>query len=218
MEKQKGQKTPLSVKEWTFSIVGIIFLTSLMVLPPLFRIFFAEDEFTPTLTPPPISNEDKKPEPSSGPIDMSKYDQMICIKDSEGTGDPKITRTFAYQNNELKVYVETTERRFSQEKEVFDIEEGKEGSCSLPPKEYLKVPGFEYQCQASNSLSETLIHMENKFDLKNFSDTTITVGEEVRVISVSYYLDQNVDAIKNNLEAQNYSCHLESEQGDSNEQ
>lgn len=209
MKDQKDQTKPLSIKEWIFCIIGIVLLTSFMVLPPLFRIVFAEDEFTPTLTPTPPSLDEEGKEPETvNPIDLSKYDQVICVSNIEEIGDSKITQIFAHQDKKLKVYVEKTERTFSQSKEEFDLEESKEGSCSLPPKEYLNVSGFEYQCGASNSLSETLVVMENRFDLKRFSDTTVTIGEEIRVLSVPYYLDQDVDAIQSNLEAQNYSCQI----------
>lgn len=215
MKNTKKEKKALSAKEWIFCIIGILSFTSLMVLPPVFRIVFAEDDhFVPNPLPTPTEENSDNKEPNSkptAPINDEKLKKMICTKKdlSEEDSKDEVQFIFAHEEGELKIYTEMITKQYDisqvDQSELFSNDKK---ICEAPPKEYLTIPGFNYACTPLPDAIQTT----RKFDLENFSDTTIIVNKETEIVSVPYFFNQSISIIKVNLENQNYVCEIQNEE------
>jgi len=214
MKKKSGnpktkikQKSPLSIKEWIFCISGLLILTLLVTLPPVFRIVFADDkerENMPVTTPVPTMDLQANKKVTE-PIDDSKLEKIVCTKTEapENSYQETITLTLSYEEGELKVYSDTNKKTYdiSLEDQRTSFEEEKL-TCDEIPKPYLTIPGFNYNCVST----ENSIEITEKFDLATFKEKKVTAGEKEVVFSAPYYPKQNVRLIRRELEKAGYVC------------
>lgn len=222
------QKSPLSVKEWMFCISGLTIFTLLVVLPPVFRIVFADDSDggnLPIATPiPTMDLQSNKKE--TEPIDDSKLEKLVCTKTEvhENSYQEDITLTLAYEDGGLQIYSDTNKKTYDLALEDQAALYQKEKlTCDDIPKSYLTISGFNYGCTST----ENSIEVIEKFDLNIFKEKKVTVGEEEITFSSPYYPKQNVRLIRRELEKVGYACDvlppvvdtpLESEEGQKKEE
>ena len=201
------KKSPLSIKEWIFCISGLTILTLLVVLPPVFRIVFADDkekENMPVTTPVPTMDlQSNKKE--TEPIDDSKLEKIACTKIEvhENSYQEEITLILAYEDGGLQVYSDTNKKTYdlAVEDQLSLYQKGKL-TCDDIPKSYLTISGFNYSCTST----ENSIEIAEKFDLAVFKEKKVTVGEEEVILSSPYYPKQNVRLIRRELEKVGYTC------------
>lgn len=201
------QKSPLSIKEWIFCISGLTVLTLLVVLPPVFRIVFADDkdrENMPVPTPVPTMDlQSNKKE--TEPIDDSKMEKIVCTKTEvhENSFQEEVTLTLSYEEGGLQVYSDTNKKTYDLAVEdPLVLYEKEKLTCDEVPKAYLTITGFNYSCNST----ENSIEVTEKFDLNVFKEKKVTVGEEEVIFSSPYYPKQNVRLIRRELEKVGYVC------------
>lgn len=202
-EKTKG----LGLKEWIFCIGTILVLTLFMVLPPVFRIVFVDEAEKrnpePIITPTPTNNP-TKPD-TKLEFDDSTYEKEICTKnvDSASPYIESVQMIFSHKEKNLKMYTETSIKVYDlldgEQIELFEQEKSK---CEYPPASYFHIKGYQYSCKTE----ENKIEATEKFNLETFSNTTIEEDGKLKVVSVLYFYNQNVDIIKAGLESQGYTC------------
>lgn len=208
MENENKTKKALSMKEWILCIGAITILTLLMVLPPVFRIVFSDDKpnpLTPTLTPTPTGSLEEPSTTETAPIDDSQYEKIVCTKENvkDETYKEIDILHLAHENGQLKIYSSINKKVYSAVEETENslfLEEKK--SCDEIPRAYLTIRGFNYQCTSS----ENEIQLTQIFDIANFKEKRVKIDQEEKLISVPYYLNQNVRVVRKDLEKQGYVC------------
>ena len=92
----KGNRA-LSIKEWFFCIMALLILITLIVLPPVFRIVFEEENISSNKTPTPSNDNDLYPKKTPTPfIDDSQYEKLICTKEEDKEGFYYETETLTF--------------------------------------------------------------------------------------------------------------------------
>lgn len=185
MEKQKIGLTPIN---WFLSILGIILLSCIIILPPVFRIVFkveAEEEI----------NEIP---------DEVIIEKLTCVKDKiSSVGHTEdITYNFDFNNNKVQVYSKKTVSRYSDyiqydaDKQTFGRYTGAFNILS----------GYKYLMEPDDV--NYILTVTEDYDLTTFKNTTITIPgdtEETKVTSI-YQITDTMDQIKNTLINSGYNC------------
>ena len=106
MDEKK--KVGLTSVEWIISIIGIIFLTLVIVLPPVFRVVFKEE-----IKEPNNSIQDDLIVEETEAIDDSNYPKVTCTKQNT-TSDyiESVNVVLAHQNNLLKILTTTSVKTY----------------------------------------------------------------------------------------------------------
>ena len=180
----------LSMMEWMLSLVGILFLLSVIVLPPVFRVVFKEK-----VDPESIINE-------------MEIKTLVCTKDnyySEGSkNDDMITIT--YYNDKPRNYSIRTIKQFD-DLTAYDSEKQ---SLGLLSSAYEQVDGIELSL-TPNDIDLKLTSIE-KCIPGNLKSTVVTIGEEQQEFKVNakYTTSDSAKQIKIDLEEEGYKCKVES--------
>ena len=183
MKKEKLGITPV---DWTLSIFGILVLTCLVVLPPVFRVVFKK---------------------TVKPIDDAKVvvENMTCTKnnfmvDGHMTND---TIEFTYMNDKISKYTRKIEMSFES---VDSYEQVKKDYGKLATAYSFIRNGVTYVVNADDGTLK--IKVEEDFNLGIFQPTSITIpgdSEETQVTS-EYTRNDLVSNIKVDLTDSKYTC------------
>ncbi len=180
----------LSAMEWFLSIIGIIFLTTLIVLPPVFRVVFKE-----------------KVDPESM-VDELKIQTLICNKNNyyaEGSrNDDQITIT--YYKDKVRTYEIKSQKLFD-DLTAYDNEKQSLGLLSTA---YGLVDSIELSV-TPNDIDLRLTSTE-KCVPGNFKSTVVNLPETEQEFKVNakYTTSDSAKQIKIDLEEDGYKCKVES--------
>lgn len=180
------QKIGLTTTELVLSIVGIVIFACLIILPPVFRVAFKEDE------------------PEEEVIDEIQIKTLICNKDnyvSEGTMNNDII-TITYYNDKPRTYNIKLEKTYDA-LETYDDEKQALGRLSTA---YSLIDGISFSVNANDS--DLRIVTTEECDLGLFKPTSVTLpgdSEETRIYS-TYTNTDSIDEIKSNLTSAGYTC------------
>lgn len=182
----KQEKVGLTTINWVLSIGGIILLSLLIILPPVFRVVFKEVE---------KPQEEIKEYPM---ITTTCYKEDIV---SDITTD-NITYIFQHKNNGLKTYTKTTKKSYL-DSNIYDTDKQSFGRLVTA---FSILNGYNYAVtpdDENNSLS-----ISEKYDLETFENTNIIIPGDTASTSVSsdYLFDQSIIEIVNNLTVDGYFC------------
>lgn len=181
MDDKKG----LSIVEWLFSIIGIIFFLCLIILPPVFRVVFKEkpQEYAP---------------------DQIEIKTLTCTKANYYSGDVRKNDTYEikYYNDKVRTYTIIRESIYNDTVPYSD-EKQKEGRLSTA---YNLVEGISYKVKPNDA--ELKITTEEDCDLSKFKSTVVTLpGDTVETkINSTYTYKDSVDQIKIDLQDEGYIC------------
>lgn len=141
---EKEPKVGLSVLEWIICIVGIIVLSSFIVLPPVFRTFVKEKEEEPPVVITPIQTSCSKTVESES-ITM----EYVYFLDGSGENLNMIsyTSTGTYANIPLEA----------------------EGTCNVNNLNYQNIEGLYYNCR----ISENKVITESRVTFPNYQGETL---------------------------------------------
>lgn len=197
-----NKKVGLSKLEWILSIFGIILLVLLIVLPPVFRVVFEEENPVDTKPKPEEKDNQIKKEAE---IDDSAYNKVTCIKQVPNASYVEVSSIIlSTDNGLLKVYTESmVNTYYLNSKDSDSLYTEAKLECTNVSDSFYQVKGLNYSC----SSSEDSVSFTKKYDLARFTPTTVTnkVNNSISFNS-SYVLDQNVEEIKNLLVTDGYTC------------
>lgn len=179
-------KIGMSGFNWFLSIIGILVLSSFIVLPPLFRILLPEKE---------------KEEPF---IDKIVIKTMKCsiknyLVENHALNDEII---FKYYQDQMRSYSRTSENVYT-DIDAFDADRQYYGKLSTA---FSILEGVEYDATPDNVNLTILIN--EKYDFGSFSPRTVSIpGEEESIdLDSDYKLGESVNKIKEDLIALGYTC------------
>ena len=182
MKKEKIGLTPIN---WFLSILGIIVLSCLIILPPVFRTVFKEEK----------------------PIELPEetiIEKLTCTKNDivlEGyTGD--ITYSFSYYQDQIQNYSKKTVSTYT-DYVLYDNDKQTFGRYTAA---FNILAGYEYVMEPNDETY--MLTINEDYDLTTFNNTTITIPgdtEETKVTSL-YTMSDSMNQIKNNLINDGYTC------------
>lgn len=181
----KEEKIGLTTTNWILSIVGILLLSCLIVLPPIFRVVFKEEE----------KKEIK---------DEIIIEKLTCEKNNiiSGTYAEDINLVFNYYNDNIRSYSKSASRTYND----YVLYENDKQKFGRYVTNFSLLTGYTYSIDPND---ETLaISISEEYDLSIFKSTTITIpgeNEEVTVAS-TYTSEDSMNKIKNDLINDGYTC------------
>ncbi len=179
------EKSGLSTFEWILSITGIIVLSCLIILPPVFRIVFKEQpqEYVP---------------------DEIEIKTLVCTKNNFYSGEVRrnATYTIRYFNDKVRTYTIKNESIYN-DPTPYGEEKEKEGRLSTA---YNLVEGISYKVNPNDA--ELKIITEESCDLSKFKSTVVTLpSDSVETkINSAFTTKDSVDQIKIDLQDEGYIC------------
>ena len=180
----------LSGTEWLLSIVGIVFLLTLIILPPVFRVVFKEK-----------TNPDEL-------IDELDIKTLTCTKNnyySEGSKNDD-TITIVYYNDKIRTYTIKYQKIFD---DITSYDNEKQ-SLGLLSTAYGLVDGIELSVTRNDT--DLKITSVEKCTPGTFKSTIVNlpdIEQEFKVNS-KYESTDSVKQIKIDLEDEGYKCKVES--------
>ena len=175
--------TPLN---WALSIAGILVLTCLIVLPPVFRVVFKE-----------------KPEP----VDDTKpvIETMTCSKKNFVVENyfQNETIVFKYVSNRINTYTKDTDMTFD---DIATYERVKGEYGRLSSAYNLIKTGVNYVLSPDDGLLK--ISIKESYNLGLFKATSITIPGDTEPTQVTSEYTRNdlVSEVKDELVGMGYSC------------
>ena len=180
------EKVGLSTIEWILSITGILVLSCLVILPPVFRVFLKEN---------------KPQEDIPRDIDIKT---LVCSKKNyySGVVRKNDTYTIKYYKDKVRTYNIKLESIYT-DPIPYDDEKQKEGRLSTA---YNLVEGISYTVNPNDAALK--ITTEEDCDLSVFKSTTVTLpGDEVETkINSVYTTKDSVEQIRRDLQTEGYIC------------
>ena len=179
------EKVGLTILEWILSITGIMVLSCLIILPPVFRIVYKEKpkEYVP--------NE----------IEILT---LTCTKNNYYSGEVRKndTYTIKYYNDKVRTYTIRHESIYP-DPTPYAEEKQKEGRLSTA---YNLVEGINYKVNPNDG--ELKIITEETCDLSRFKSTVVTLpGDEVETkINSTFTTKDSVEQIKTDLQDDGCIC------------
>lgn len=178
----------LATKNWVLSILGIILLSLVIILPPVFRLL----------------NNDKVVESDNNETPTVVTTSLTCYK--EGITDnnyvSKESYVFTSKDNKLKSYVKKNELVYN-DPLLYQEEKPNYGKLVTA---FSIITGYNYSATPKDD-TFTMIITET-FNLKDFHDTMIVIPDDTTPTTIvsEYLLDQDSDAIKTELTTDGYTC------------
>lgn len=182
----KEEKIGLTTTNWVLSILGIIVLTCLIVLPPVFRTFIKENV------------KDETPNIESPIVTTTCYKAKIASADYEDD----ITYIFSHQDNKLKEINKKIERLYL-DPLVYQDKRQLYGKLVTA---FSIIEGLDYTATPDDNNSKVIIR-EN-YDLQSFKATVIVIpgDNEPTEIKSDYQYNDSMDSIINSLKTNAYVC------------
>lgn len=187
----KEEKVGLTTTSWILSISGIVLLSLLIILPPIFRVVFKETE-----------QEIEKQYITTG--------TLICQKDAitnTNYNDNEVL-IIKYKNNNIESYTVRTERKYL-DPNIYGIDKVTYGRYTTS---FNEVNGYKYTTNFNDDTSTVIISSD--YDMKTFLPTTVTIEtitEPVAIVN-HYLLGDNLEITNNNLTTNGYACEKNNEQ------
>ena len=178
----KNEKIGITTKDWILSIGGIVILTCLIVLPPVFRIAFKEKKV-----------EEKNDQP------VVQY--MTCTKNnyvSEGHYQNQ-TYSLTYLVNTLNEYQEITEMTFD---DVNMYYAAKEEYTKLAP--VFKMAHVDYTFTPVDG--DLKITIKKVFNFGVFQNTSVDLEGVSYQVRSQWSREELVSDIKEDLTTSGYTC------------
>ena len=180
----------LSMMEWFLSIIGIIFLLTLIILPPVFRVQFKEKV-----------NPDEL-------VDELEIKKLICNKNNyyaeSSRNDDSITIT--YYNDKIRTYEVKSQKQFDD----LTAYETEKHSLGLLSTAYGLVDNIELSVTRDDV--NLRITATEKCVPGSFKSTVVNLPETEQEFKVNakYTTMDSVKQIKMDLEDDGYKCKVES--------
>lgn len=175
----------LTTKELVISIVGIVLLSCLIILPPVFRVTFKREK--------PIDPNEK------GPILV-----LTCSKNNIKNTNYTDNQVYslAHQDGKLISYIDEKERIYY-DSIVYQSEKAEYGKLVTA---LTIIDGYTYTATPVDNTSS--VNIKESFDLARFADTTITIpgSSDSKEVKSKYNYEATIEDIQISLVAQGYTC------------
>ncbi len=194
----------LSILQWILCVVGILILSSFIVLPPVFRAVFTVSTEPGENNQPDVETPTDNGSSTSDLIDDSGYERIICTYEDESNADYRdsLGILFFHEDNQLRIVSETVNRIYPLDSEDNEAKFSEaQLACQEIPASYHQIKGFNYECTTGGNS----IYIVKKFDLATFDPTSVSASDQ-EVITTNYALNQNVSELASQLESAGYVC------------
>ena len=188
MKKEKIGMTPVS---WLLSILGILLFTSLIILPPVFRVVFKKEV---------------KDEPE--PVEKVEIINMICTRSNYTVENHTETNTIkiTYAKDSLMKYSKNTQEEF-RSTTAYEQEKQKQGKLTTA---YSLLNGVVYNVSVQDSNLKIIIDENYNLDIFKDENVTLPDGEEVVEIKNVYKKGDSANGIISELTNNGYNCQKDS--------
>lgn len=183
----KKQKIGLTTTNWILSILGILLLSCLIILPPVFRVVFKEEP-------------QKVPEPEPDIPTIITTCQKENIMELEYVDNEKLI--FYHQNDKIKTFNKETNRIFN---DPLIYQQNKQ-SYGVLVTAFSMISGYDYSATPNDN--DSTINIIETYDLNHFAPTMIVIPGDTEPTSIKsdYELNESIVNIKENLTANGYLC------------
>lgn len=183
----KQEKVELTTMNLILSIIGILLLTLVIILPPIFRVVFKEDE-----------------KPKDDIIVDYPTLTTTCYKENIET-DTSIdneTYIFQYKNNMIKSYTKSITKKYS-DPNNYEIEKQSFGRLVSA---YSVLDGYNYTVNPNDEASSLTI--QENYDLSIFQSTMIVIpgSDTPTEVTPHYFLNTVITDIEEELTTSDYLC------------
>lgn len=182
----KEKKIGLTVTNWILSILGVLVLSSFIILPPVFRIYMKEE----------VEEEPPREEIKIGTT-TCQNEHLVNV----GYVDSQ-TLVFTHHNQKIQSFNRDTVRIY-EDPLVYQEQKSMYGKYVTA---FGILAGYEYGATPNDDTVSVKIH--EKYDLSIFKSTTITIpgDEKPTAITTDYDLNANIVTIKDYLTTNGYTC------------
>lgn len=181
----KEEKIGLTTTNWILSILGILLLSSLIILPPIFRVVFKEEE----------KQEIK---------DEIIIEKITCEKKNiiSATYREDINLVFYYYKDRIRTYSKSASRTYND----YILYESDKQKFGRYVTNFSLLTGYTYSIDPDDEMPA--ISISEEYDLGVFKSTTITIpGENEEVtVTTAYTNEDSMNKIKNDLINDGYTC------------
>ena len=182
----ENEKIGLNKTEIILCIAGIVVLTCLIVLPPVFRVAFKEKKVVEDIP------------------DEIQIETLTCTKNNYYSDGVKMNSAYVIKHykDRVRTYNIKHESTFD-DPSPYDEQKQAEGKVSTA---YNMVEGISYTVVPNDK--DLKISVEEDCDLSKFKSMTVTLpGDTVETkINSKYTNKESVKEIKLDLESEGYSC------------
>lgn len=182
----KEEKVGLTAINWILSILGILVLSSFIILPPVFRTYMKEE----------VVEEPPKEEIKIGTTTCQNENLVnIDYTDNE-------ILVFTHQNQKIQEFTRNITRIYT-DPLVYQEQKSLYGKYVTA---FSIINGYEYGATPDDDTSS--FQIREKYDLATFKPTTITIpgDENPTAITTDYEFNANVTTIKDYLTMNGYIC------------
>lgn len=183
----KKQKIGLTTTNWILSILGILVLSSFIILPPVFRTYMKEK----------VAVEEP-------PKQEKKIGSTTCRNENLINSNyvDNVTLLFTHQDGKIQGFTRNTIRTYI-DPLVYQEEKSIYGKYVTA---FSIISGYEYGATPGDDTSSLQIH--EQYDLAIFKPTTITIpgDENPTAITTDYEFNTNITTIKDYLATNGYTC------------
>ncbi len=181
-----NENKKLTVMNWLLSILGIIVLSLIIILPPVFRKMLPKQE---VVVPPKEEVIIGTTICSNPKVDSTEYTDDVIFN-------------FTYQNQKLESYTRGIKRTYL-DPLVYQEEKAIYGKYVTA---FSIISGYEYSATPDDDSAS--VQIQEKFNLKVFKPTTITIpnDENPTAITTTYEYHTDIETIKSNLMMEGYTC------------
>lgn len=198
---EKKEKVGLSRLDWILSISGIILLSMVIVLPPLFRVVFEEKIEVPDENNQIVEDTDT----TEIKINDDKYVKVMCMKQVTNPDYiENLVVTLAHENQSLKVLTEDIIYTYLvNTKDGESLYAEAKLACTNITEDFKTVAGFNYSCD----VKDDSVQITKKYDLADFQPTSVVdyQGTVIQLVS-PFIFDQSTAEITTSLTSQGYTC------------
>lgn len=182
MKKEKIGLTPIN---WILSVLGIILLSCIIILPPVFRVVFKEEEII------------ELPEEAI-------IEELTCTKNNIILNGytAEVTYNFNYYKDQIQTYSKKTTSTYT-DYVLYDTDKQTYGRYTGA---FNILSGYEYLMEPDDV--NYILTVSEDYDLAIFKNVVITIPgdtEETKVTSI-YTMSDSMTQVKNNLINDGYIC------------
>lgn len=182
----KQEKVGLTTMNYILSIGGILLLSLVIILPPVFRIVFKEEI---------VKSEEKE-----------EYLILTttCSKENIVTNNTNENENYIFQhvNNKIKSYTKITQKTYL-DPSTYEVDKQDFGRLVTA---FSILNGYSYTVVPNDE--DNHLTIKENYDLEIFTPTMIVIPNDTEPTAVSseYSLNQSIDEIKIELSTNGYLC------------
>ena len=182
----KEKKVGLTATNWILSILGILVLSSFIILPPVFRTYMKEE----------VVEEPPKEEIKIGTTTCQNENLV-----STDYIDNEIL-VFTHHNQKIQEFTRNTNRTYI-DPLVYQEQKSLYGKYVTA---FSIINGYEYGAIPDDDNAS--FQIREKYDLTTFKPTTITIpgDENSTAITTDYELNGSITKVKDYLATNGYTC------------